>query len=715
MTRKYYSILAAMVAVIPGMGFSYSVSATIPSAVKHERCDVIIAGGSTAALAAALSSAREGARTCLIEPTDWAGGQLTAAGVPAVDFPWREDVQGVNTKAAMKDLRNNNYEFISWLKEIGNPGNCLVSRHCFLPAQLLNEKIIPAIAAEKNLRVFYQTVIKSVTKGNGKSGDKLTSLTAIARTAKTTGKYNGYERRLSQDISDWYDPNPSVNFDKQTIIFTGYDPKNTVFIEASEFGEVLALSDAPYLIAADKYEGSTGRQNTPCGQSMTLTYNVEYHDKPVAENAPPEESVLPDASDFNWGTYGWDNLWIYRRLQGEGAPGAGQISLMNWKQGNTNNGNDYANKYLFLSYKDTAQQVNSGQWVGGIDLRALDGAERLSYSFYYWFKKHAPSGLGSHINLSLSSTGTAYGLYKYPYLRESRRSVGYNDFLITTHDLDSYSGKTGYPYDDRVGITAYDYDIHPMDNCQKSYGFDPEDKSINPKPFFIPFRALTNAKYVNLVVAGKNMAQSFKAGSAIRLHPGEFASGTAAGVTAAFMVKHNLNNTHQFVDERRWKDIQPVIRKYQPLEWIIDNQRYPANGQVVPPVIGNPVCPANTTADQAKAWCFDNDTVYMAMTPEMVQVCKKNADNETCTRTFVDHAADGTALVLHHLPVALANKVRGNNICPLGTQPNPMLHGYCADSSAQKVYSLYSPQQWQQCLKAGSDCQSGLMNAATIK
>ena len=50
-------------------------------------CDVIIAGGSTAAFAAALSSAHAGVKTCLIEPTDWVGGQLTASGVPAVDFP----------------------------------------------------------------------------------------------------------------------------------------------------------------------------------------------------------------------------------------------------------------------------------------------------------------------------------------------------------------------------------------------------------------------------------------------------------------------------------------------------------------------------------------------------------------------------------------------------------------------------------------------------
>jgi thioredoxin reductase len=42
-------------------------------AIQQEYCDVVIAGGSTAAVAAALSSAQMGVTTCLLEPTDWPG------------------------------------------------------------------------------------------------------------------------------------------------------------------------------------------------------------------------------------------------------------------------------------------------------------------------------------------------------------------------------------------------------------------------------------------------------------------------------------------------------------------------------------------------------------------------------------------------------------------------------------------------------------------
>ena len=47
-------------------------------------------GDSTAAFAAAVASAESGARTALIEPTDWVGGQLTASAVPAVDEAWHK-------------------------------------------------------------------------------------------------------------------------------------------------------------------------------------------------------------------------------------------------------------------------------------------------------------------------------------------------------------------------------------------------------------------------------------------------------------------------------------------------------------------------------------------------------------------------------------------------------------------------------------------------
>ena len=68
-------------------------------------------------------------------------------------------------------------------------------------------------------------------------------------------------------------------------------------------------------------------------------------------------------------------------------------------------------------------------------------------------------------------------------------------------------------------------------------------------PAFIPFRAMTNAKVENLVVAGLSMAQSYLTNSAIRMHPTEWASGTGAGAAAAYMVMNRIGSTHDMLME----------------------------------------------------------------------------------------------------------------------------------------------------------------------
>ena len=87
---------------------------------RTEHCDVIVAGGSTAALAAALGAARDNAQlqVCLTEPTDWLGGQLTSAGVPAVDF-------GRSNRNA--EFQPSDFADMMASLGSGNPGACWVS------------------------------------------------------------------------------------------------------------------------------------------------------------------------------------------------------------------------------------------------------------------------------------------------------------------------------------------------------------------------------------------------------------------------------------------------------------------------------------------------------------------------------------------------------------------------------------------------------------
>jgi NADPH-dependent 2,4-dienoyl-CoA reductase/sulfur reductase-like enzyme len=82
-------------------------------------CDIVILGGSTASLAAAITAAEAdpSLSVCFTEITDWPGGQMSSGGVPAIDFGPSNDNPAV-WPASFADAMN-------WIGP--NPGACSVS------------------------------------------------------------------------------------------------------------------------------------------------------------------------------------------------------------------------------------------------------------------------------------------------------------------------------------------------------------------------------------------------------------------------------------------------------------------------------------------------------------------------------------------------------------------------------------------------------------
>jgi hypothetical protein len=136
--------------------------------------------------------------------------------------------------------------------------------------------------------------------------------------------------------------------------------------------------------------------------------------------------------------------------------------------------------------------------------------------------------------------GTANGLAKLPYIRDTRRSVGYRGFTLKYQPKEGLF--YGYRWPDAIAIGAYEADIHQGGNDGGADYALPKyisnalgGKWARPWPFSIPFRALTSQNRRNLLVAGKTMAQSFLVNSATRLHPIEWSTGVGAGVSAAYL------------------------------------------------------------------------------------------------------------------------------------------------------------------------------------
>src|SRR5438552_17274730 len=97
------------------------------ASARAEPCEILIAGGGTGGVAAALAAGRSGRRVALLEETDWLGGQMTAQGVSALDE--HEYIESFGGTASYYALRNAIREHYG----APNPGNCWVTRLAFEP------------------------------------------------------------------------------------------------------------------------------------------------------------------------------------------------------------------------------------------------------------------------------------------------------------------------------------------------------------------------------------------------------------------------------------------------------------------------------------------------------------------------------------------------------------------------------------------------------
>lgn len=536
---------------------------------KH--CDVVVAGGTTAAVAAAVAAADSGAKTCLVEPTEWVGGQLTASAVSAIDWAWHR-VGSLDVGAAGKARANVTPNFFAMAESIGNPGGCWVSKNCYEPKQLLTGALgalVGRYTQAGTLLVLKQAVPKRVLMRDG----RIHKLVVVQREAKPGVAWGGYDRLPSEDVPDWYDPSPSARYDKRVVeLESGYD-RPAVFIDATEWGELLVLSGASYVQGVEAREGALDADER-CGQATVFPFVERLEGAAVAERALPEATA--ESRAFYSLSVGagetaaskWDKIWRYRSVRGSRPQATtGDLSLQNW-----NPGNDYPFGYLFPTKARAAAERDD--WKGGVDYAVMAGAERHAYGWHTFFRQ-AGGDLGRRIVLDTSVLGTGHGLAKLPYIRDTRRSVGLGNFVLTSSDLRGPASQvTGKRFRDRIAIGAYAMDIHGLSGCR--YPSYVQAAGHETLPFFIPFRALTNRDVSNLLVAGKTMAQTFLANSATRLHPIEWATGTAAGAAAAHMGRWGLSSQLAFdaID-----DIQTLVRARTPIDWTINGQVYPRAGE----------------------------------------------------------------------------------------------------------------------------------------
>ncbi|MFG6105457.1 FAD-dependent oxidoreductase [Leptothoe sp. EHU-05/26/07-4] len=419
---------------------------------QTESCDVLVVGGGLAGVSTAYESLHAGRTVCLTEMTDWLGGQLTSQGTTALDEA-RMQRQLLFYASGYKDLRQRVLD----LYGRQNPGDCWVSAVCFLPADahdilvdMLNEA---AREGDGTLKWFPSTVVKELDI----DGSMIESAIAIQHSpAPGTPPLN--TEPLSAFYEDVYRYEDSERLSKNIIRFqpTGNEgPADWYVVEATETGELIALSGVPYRLGLDPKSylnpsSPTLTGDAYCTQGFTYTFAMERTEEAQVQERPEYYDIYAPYFSFERerdNTNYIDFVFTYRRLW---APGnrperrifgvsdikPGDISMQNWTWGNDYRPGTFVDNLIYSHEQlEATGQLEPGGWLGGLRVDTLRRGEENAFSYYHWLI----GGLSdSQLGYGIKSvdlrhrflTGfdapmnTAHGLSKHPYIREGRRIIG---------------------------------------------------------------------------------------------------------------------------------------------------------------------------------------------------------------------------------------------------------------------------------------------------
>lgn len=505
------------------------------------KAEILIVGGGTGAVAAAMMACDLGHRVILTEETDWIGGQLTSQIVPPDEHPWIEQFGCTRRYRRYRELVRQYYRDHTLLKASHrmnpelNPGSGWVSRLCHEPR-------IGLAVLNQMLQPYLQT-------------GKLTILTRVkSHSALVNGDTVMSVRFVNLD---------SGNF---------FELEGDVVLDATELGDLLPMTGTEYVVGAES-KAETGEPNAVDGpaewdnvQGITWCFALGHDHQAERRISKPEQyekwknwkpsfwpgSILGfEVLHAHTGVtkelplYGrkpgdWYALFPYRQIIDpqyfENGDQMDPVTVVNWPQ------NDYFEATIMdCDPLPTGDQIPDGFEIPGamgpVSAARLYDSKQLSLSLLYWLQNDAPRhddqpGAYPGVYARPDITGTLDGFAKYPYIREARRIKA--EYVVKEQDIAAYTnpGLDRAPsFEDSVGIGSYRIDLHPSTN-----GANTIDTST--LPFEIPLRSLVPIRMKNLIPACKNLGVTHITNGCYRLHPVEWNIGESAAALASFALRH---------------------------------------------------------------------------------------------------------------------------------------------------------------------------------
>lgn len=500
------------------------------------RTDVVICGDSLGGIAAALQLLPSGLDVVLVQDYKWVGGQMTSQAVPPDENPWIEDFSATRLYAEFRERVRAKYRRRGLTPEAKanprlNPGGGWVSRLCHEPA--IGARVLEEMLAEAG-RLHR---VKGPIRAAGTRGDRV----AWVETAKA---------RIEAKV----------------------------FLDATELGDLLALSGAEHIVGAESREDSgepnalEGPAEPRCQQGLTWCAALVYDPENPLPMDPPDQwerwrdyvpphwpgrlfsTVYPNVqtgqptslpvfaeTGLAWFSYRQivdPNVWRQTKLP---------ATIMNWPQ------NDLLEGSVLMGEEERRQ--------------TLEDARQLTLCVLYWLKTEMGFP-GFRFDGRL--TGARDGLAQAPYIREARRALTLVRLTETEVSTACNPGRDrALERGDSAAIGAYRLDLHPRINGRPTL-------DISSVPYQVPAGCLAPRRVENLIPCCKNIGVTHIANGCTRLHPVEWAIGEAAAHIAAMCIQRSLTVQEAVQPGARLAELQHrIVDGGSPITWKPDAQLKP--------------------------------------------------------------------------------------------------------------------------------------------
>jgi hypothetical protein len=476
---------------------------------SEQSVDVVVWGGGSGGVAAALQAGRSGASTVLLTPGPWLGGMVSAAGVCAPDgnelSPWQSGLWG----ALLRALEQEEPEGLdqNWVS-------------CFGYRPATAERILRRwLAAEDSIQWWPDCSLREVVT----QGDAITAVRVSRPGFSSSGRA------------------------ESAASIATLQPR--IVIDGSDRGELIGCSGADFRFG---WESREQWQEPSAPTQQRLDHEPFFRAQPVQSptwvvmgqlrsDSPPSDLAAAPAppAPFAGATaaFGLEKTLTYGRLPGG-------LVMLNWPlQGNDWHGG-LARAFPDALAEDRQREAEAELNVA-MQRHSLEFAAVLAELSGGWLQPGRAFPSAQEARNGALEGDQALALM--PYWREGRRLVG-ETVVLEQHLLPQGDGACIAPLtlDETGACTAI-----AVGNYANDHHYPGGDWPLAPKscrwggrwsgtPFTIPYGAIVSRDRVNLLAADKCLSVSHMANGATRLQPLVLNIGQAAGLAAALCCKDHL-------------------------------------------------------------------------------------------------------------------------------------------------------------------------------